>query len=509
MLYNIYNETLKYLDTINKKERKHIGQFFTQPSIAIFMSKLMTTNKNSIRILDAGAGSGILTSALCQRILESNVIRNIDVVLYENNENILPLLQESINTINEIMEINNKTFSYKIIKKNFILDNAAYWNEEEVKKDEDLFDIIISNPPYKKIRKNDVEAVAMKSIVYGQPNIYFLFIAMAAKLLKKDGELIFINPRSFTSGAYFKKFRNWFLNIMQITDIHLFNNRGNVFKSDKVLQETLIFKSKKTTKEIENVTITTSNDDIFNTINKFTINKKILIDDTTDNSFILIPTNKEELDIVNLVNSWRYTLPKLGFKISTGKVVDFRSTKYLSNKQTDTTVPLIWPCNFNSNKIIHPIKNEKSHQYIESNLNSNNLIVDNKDYVLVKRFSSKEETKRIQCALYFKEDFNYNSIGVENHLNYIYKVDGEFTREELYGLFTILNSSYIDKYYRILNGSTQVNVSEVNSISLPSLKEIKSIGLLSMQQSIITVEFCDNIIEKFFINKNRYFENVM
>lgn len=509
MIDNIYNRTIEYLNTINKKERKKIGQFFTQPSIAMFMSQLMEINKESIRILDAGAGSGILTAALCQKCLEYNAIRNIEVVLYENNENVLPLLQESINTINETMERNNKNFSYTIIQENFILDNGAYWNEEESKREEDLFDIIISNPPYKKIRKKDVEAVAMESIVYGQPNIYFLFMAMSAKLLKEDGELIFINPRSFTSGAYFKSFRNWFLNNVKLTDIHLFDNRGNVFKNDKVLQETLILRAERTTKDIKTTNITTSNDDTFNNINKFTINKNILIDDTTDNSFILIPTNKEELEIVNLVNSWKYTLPKLGFKISTGKVVDFRATDYLYTKQIDSTVPLFWPCNFNANRIVHPIENEKSPQYIKSSEKSKNLVIDNKDYILVKRFSSKEEFKRIQCALYFKEEFNYNTIGVENHLNYIYKVDGDFTKEELYGLFAILNSSYIDRYYRILNGSTQVNVSEVNSIPLPSLKEIKNIGLLSIQQSDMTVEFCDNIIEEFFINKNKCFKNVI
>ena len=509
MINEIYNRTLNYLDNISKEERKEIGQFFTQPSIAIYMASLMTINKNSIRILDAGAGSGILTSALCQKCLENNNIENIEVVAYENNETVLPLLRESMELISTIMEENNKNFIYQIVSENFILYNENFWKGIEEKEDEELFDIVISNPPYKKIRKNDNEAIVMKDIVHGQPNIYFLFMAMSAKLLKDDGEMIFINPRSFTSGAYFKEFRKWFLDNVKITDIHLFNNRGNVFKSDKILQETLILKAKKTDKEIKAINITTSPDDSFNNITKLTVCKKILIDKATDDKYILIPTNQEELEVLNLFNSWNNNLESLGFKISTGKVVDFRATEFLTEKKNEYTVPLLWASNFNNNRITHPIKREKTPQYILLNEKSKSLLIENKDYILIKRFTSKEEAKRVQCALYFTKQFNYNYIGVENHLNYIYKVNGDFSKEELYGLFTVLNSSFVDKYYRILNGSTQVNAGEMNAVPLPSLEKIINIGQIALNQSNITVEFCDRIIEDFFINQNKYFKSVI
>lgn len=509
MIGDVYNETIKYISHIPKEERKKIGQFFTQPLIAEFMANLTVIKKESIRVLDAGAGSGILTSAICEKCLKNSFIKNIEIVLYENNETVLPILNYSLDLIKNTMENKGININYIIVNENFIIDNANFWNGSEDKNEDNLFDIIISNPPYKKIRKDAEEAMVMKDIVHGQPNTYFLFMAMCAKLLKKDGEMVFINPRSFTSGAYFKKFRQWFLRNVQFTDIHLFQDRSKVFKSDKVLQETLILKAKKTSESINTINITTSNDSTFTDMNRIAVSKEIMISNNTDHSFILIPANNKDLETIGLINSWKHTLLELGFKLSTGKVVDFRSMSFLSNEPVEKSVPLLWPCNFYNNEINHPIDNEKYPQYIINNEKSKSLMIDNKDYILVKRLTSKEETKRIQCALYLKEDFSYKVIGVENHLNYLYKVNNQFNIEELYGLFTILNSTYVDNYYRILNGSTQVNAGEINSIPIPSLDIIKDIGLISSKQEEITVEFCNNIIKEFFINKNKKLKNVI
>ena len=62
------------------------------------------------------------------------------------------------------------------------------------------FDVVISNPPYFKIGKADPCATAASIVVHGQPNIYALFIAVGATLLRQGGDFITITPRSFASG---------------------------------------------------------------------------------------------------------------------------------------------------------------------------------------------------------------------------------------------------------------------------------------------------------------------
>lgn len=72
------------------------------------------------------------------------------------------------------------------------------------------YDVIIGNPLYSKIGKTANEALSMPDICYGAPNLYF-FMEMASFNLVDNGELVFIVPRSWTSGTYFRKFREKFL----------------------------------------------------------------------------------------------------------------------------------------------------------------------------------------------------------------------------------------------------------------------------------------------------------
>lgn len=505
MLVNhIYDTTIRYGKRVNKNIRKKIGQFFTPPAIATYMASLMEYNRPTIKILDAGAGTGILAGALCERILEQSTIDTVHIDLYENDENVLPVLRANMELVREVLERNGKRFSYHIIQENFILHHSDYWNGWEHREEDRLYDVIISNPPYKKIGKSAPESVVMSSVIYGQPNIYFLFMALSAKLLKQNGQMIFITPRSFTSGLYFRQFREYFLNTVRLTNIHLFHSREDVFDSDKVLQEAIILKAMKTTREADTILISASENMYTGERFIHKVPYSTVIDMESDNLFIMIPTTRDEVELLSMMKNWNDNLPSLGFKLKTGPVVDFRATELLREEEVENAVPLLWSNHFSNNQIIFPVPDSKNPQYILNTEGSKGILLDNKDYILVKRFTSKEERRRVQCTLYIAENFPYKKIGIENHLNYITKLNGEMRREEMFGLFVLLNSSYVDTYYRILNGSTQVNATEMNAIPLPSLTDIIQIGTRVMNLDSITTEICDTIIdEMFIINKAR------
>ena len=49
--------------------------------------------------------------------------------------------------------------------------------------------------------------------------------------------------------------------------------------------------------------------------------------------------------------------------------------------------------------------------------------------------------------------------------------------EELaYGLSALLNSTFLDRYFRISNGNTQVSATELRAMPLPAERDIRSIG---------------------------------
>jgi adenine-specific DNA-methyltransferase len=65
-------------------------------------------------------------------------------------------------------------------------------------------------------------------------------MAASAALLREGGELAFITPRSFTSGAYFHVFRERFFASVRLVSVHIFNSRRDAFGRDDVLQENII-----------------------------------------------------------------------------------------------------------------------------------------------------------------------------------------------------------------------------------------------------------------------------
>ena len=79
MLDYVVKTTEKYLNTKDKAERKKIGQFFTSADTAVFMADLLNIpQQETLRILDPGAGTGILSAALIARLQSMEPLRSIE-----------------------------------------------------------------------------------------------------------------------------------------------------------------------------------------------------------------------------------------------------------------------------------------------------------------------------------------------------------------------------------------------------------------------------------------------
>ncbi len=97
------------------------------------------------------------------------------------------------------------------------------------------------------------------------------------------------------------------------------------------------------------------------------------------------------------------------------------------------------------------------------------LLQENTNYLFVKRFTAKEEHRRLQCGVYLaRKHPEYTEISTQNKINFISGLR-ELSECVVYGLYVLFNSTLYDSYYRILNGSTQVNSTEINSMPVPPL----------------------------------------
>lgn len=204
-----------------------------------------------------------------------------------------------------------------------------------MQKSKGLFDIVISNPPYLKIRKEAAESVCMSEIVHGQPNMYFLFMAMAVKMLRTNGEFVFITPRSWTSGTYFKSFRSYFMDSMDIQRVHLFESRNSVFKgkeghSDDILQETMITYGKKSKSQSRNIIIAISqNAQDLGKVKEIQVESGNCLPEGKEHYFVL-PSDEEDLKVLNYMKKMPNTVEEAGFRFKTGQVVEFRNKEYIA-----------------------------------------------------------------------------------------------------------------------------------------------------------------------------------
>ena len=98
-------------------------------------------------------------------------------------------------------------------------------------------------------------------------------------------------------------------------------------------------------------------------------------------------------------------------------------------------------------------------------------------YTLIRRFSSKEEKRRIMASIMLPDSFEgYKMVGFENHLNVFHRRKKGLPIRLAWGLFAYLNCSAVDAHFRRFNGHTQVNVADLKSLRYPSVEAMTSLG---------------------------------
>lgn len=486
-----------YSSNVSISYRKTLGQYFTPVEVADFMASLSSSSKNIIRIIDPGAGTGILSCSVCEHLAGLQK-RPSEIILdvYESDMRLCEVLNKTLSHLSAFIKEQGISLNFTIHSADFILSKADWLRQTPLfprhRSEEGEYDICIANPPYFKLQKTDIRSKAASSVVHGQPNIYALFMAISASILKENGELIFITPRSFTSGIYFRLFREKFFETMRPEHIHIFESRRDAFKKEGVLQENIIIKARREQSwqaHHKNCRITISSstgaEDIKESRQKI-IPLKTVLDIKTKEKILKIPTNGRVARDVRIIQQWTGSLLSYGLEISTGPIVAFRCTRYIYSKEQPgkTYAPLLWMQNIKPMSVLWPNLHTRKPQFIEIRDDSLRLMVPNKNYVLIRRFSAKEEPRRLIAAPFIGKNFSAELLGLENHLNYIYRPKGSLTEQEACGLAALFNSTLMDSYFRTLNGNTQVGSIEIRAIPLPPIEIISEIGQIVMSQQI-------------------------
>lgn len=475
----------RFAADIPVERRRELAQFFTPLDVARFMASLARPDRSVRRLLDPGAGTGVLACALCEVLPFRSSPVHLDA--YEVDPALASICHTTLAYARRWLAERGTTLSFTIHQADYVTQNPmtpGLFDTRTLGR----YDIAIANPPYFKLQKLDPRALAASAVVHGQPNIYAIFMTITAGLLSERGVMVTITPRSFTTGDYFQRFRKHLFTLVVPEAVHLFHSRKDAFRNDAVLQENVILRTRKA-EPSQSATVAVSTSAGPADLEHRRVRNVALasvVDIRSRNVIFNIPTDESDDAVIRFVRSWPSSLHRLGLEVSTGPVVAFRARKFLLHEpgEDKLVAPLLWLQNIRCMAVQWPSDRSTKPQYIQDNNESRGLLVRNATYVLLRRFTAKEEHRRLTAAPLFGGELPGEAIGLENHLNYIHRPHGEIGGDEAAGLAALFGTALLDRYFRVSNGNTQVNAAEVRALPLPSRDSVSTLGAVIRRQAL-------------------------
>jgi len=453
----------EYRESTDGEHKKAWGQFFTSPAVASFMASLLPPpTRSDVRVLDPGAGTGVLGLAAAEALIASGA--RVHLTAIEQEPGAVAALREAVAAAQA--RLGKRALTVDVIAGDFLeLDQPRLGSAPLPR-----FDYVIANPPYFKMSPTDPHGG-------DAPNAYARFMEVGGRMLRPDGSLCFIIPRSFAAGFYFRRFRRRFHAAMRLDHVHLFESRRDAFRNDGVLQENLIVLYRRTTDHVGPVRVSCSGgerdlDERF----AHDVARERVISSTDPNAVLYLPASERDIRVMDRFAAWKDTLATHGLDVSTGPVVPFRAEEHLRTDRSRTTVPMLWLQHVLPGRVEWPLaKGFRKPEHIERDAPPK-LLVPNHTYVLLRRFSAKEDARRALAAPYVANSLKGPMLGFENHVNFIHRKSGTFGDGEARALSALLNSELVDAYFRISNGNTQVSATELRLLPLPGRSELAALA---------------------------------
>lgn len=461
----------------SRAHRSALGQFLTPLPTAKLMAAMFRELPGEVRLLDPGAGAGSLAAAwVAEACSRTSRPRRIAITAFEIDSTLLPLLQRNLEACVVHAAAAGVACTFEIRHEDFLETASVAAAPDLFRQDKLAFNAAILNPPYKKFRSESEPRRLLRAVGVETSNLYTAFLALTMALLEPGGEMVSITPRSFCNGPYFRPFREALLKQMNLVRLHLFDSRTDAFRDDEVLQENVILHAVKGEPQAPTVTIARSEtpDDPAPTLHELPFDRVVRPGDRE--RFLHLVPDADGRELAETMGQLPAKLADLGLEVSTGRVVDFRARSLLRESPGPDTVPLIYPLHFREGRITWPQPGARKPNAILEAAEREGLLIPAGVYVLVRRFSSKEERRRVVAALFDPEDVPCERVAFENHLNYFHAGGRPLERELALGLVAFLNSARVDTLFRQFNGHTQVNATDLRSLRYPSRATLVALG---------------------------------
>lgn len=399
---NYSNISKELTNKLSKTIKKNEGIYFTPPSIIAENIKLLEPYMNNINsVLEPSCGSCEYINALI------NNYKHLKITGLELNTTIY-------DSIKELGSANVKLYNSDYLK---YTANESY-------------DLIIGNPPYFVMKKEDVEKSYYKYFE-GRPNIFILFIIKSVTLLNTNGIISFVLPKNFLNCLYYDKTRKYINTHFQILNIVECVNSKYI----ETQQATILLIIKKTTS---------------NAITNVSINEEFVLERS---NYTIFASKANCIKLKTLLLNSK-SLEGLGFKVGIGSIVWNQCKELLTNDTTKTRL-IYSSCIENNSLSLQNSNNSEKKNYI----NKKGVIC---PMIVVNRGYGVGNYKFNYCLI----DETYEYL-LENHLITI-QYTKELPREELLKLYKKIIISlehsntfeFVESYF----GNNAINSTELSKI---------------------------------------------
>ena len=453
-----------------------LGQYFTPMWVARLMAEMCEVDGGSVRVLDPGAGAGTLFTALAARILARGPgRRSLSITAFELDPALRPFLERSGRAVRRACEARRVRCDIELRREDFV-EWGTRSGLGDLFSERRRFEVAIMNPPYRKLGAGSDQRKRLDRLGIAAPNLYAAFLGLAVGAVRPGGVVVAIVPRSFCNGTYFKRFRRYLLDSAAIARVHLFANRDRAFGEDSVLQENVVLALRKPPAGVSRVALSFSGGGETDPAWSRRTDPSEIVRPGDPDLFIHLPPDAWNTRLSRAMESLPRTLPDLGISVSTGPVVSFRLRKWFARPgDPGPVVPFLHPANFRNRIVRWPIAGRKP-QALAAVDETENALVPTGWYVVTRRFSSKEEPRRVVASVIDPSFAEANRYAIENHLNYFHRDGGPLDRDCALGLATYLNSGFVDGYFRQFSGHTQVNATDLRRLRCPGETSLSRLG---------------------------------
>ncbi|MCC7490759.1 MAG: N-6 DNA methylase [Fimbriimonadaceae bacterium] len=460
-------------------DRGRHGQYLSPPAVAQLLAGMAPAQGQAVRLLDPGCGVGSLFATLVVQLLRRQPeVRRIACWAYELDPSLAAEAAQTLRRCGELCAEAGVAWEGRLQATDYLpaaVDSLGWRLPLAGGDAAPQFDLVIANPPYRKIEGRSPERLLLREAGWEVSNLYAGFLGLAAEQLAAHGSLLAICPRSFCNGSYFRAFRSRLLRLTAIREVLLLAERDVAFRDGGVLQECLLFRADRGATPATVMVVEACSSEGATTARRLPYEQ--LVRPADPDQVIHLPSSPHELAADALLQALPDRLATLGLAVSTGRLVEFRSRAELLPRWEPGQWPVVHPAHLRDGRVDWPLRDLKRPQALRATATTEPLTLPNQWYVLVKRFTSKEQLRRVTAAAHDPAAVPAARVVVENHLNVIHGVRGALDPQTAQGLCAWLNSSAVDAWFRLFSGSTQVNASDLRRLPTPTRNVLRQLGL--------------------------------